>query len=386
MRERCRAITPEIIALRHAIHAHPETAFQEERTAREVAERLRALDIEVTTGVAGTGVVGLLRGGQPGPTVALRAEMDALPIQEQTGAAYASTTPGRMHACGHDGHTAILVGAAGALAALRAHLSGDVKLIFQPAEEQVAGASRMCAAGVMSNPPVAAIAALHGWPGLPLGTINVSPGPVMASADAFEIAITGRGGHGAMPHLTVDPVVAACEVVGALQSIASREVSPNAPVVVSVTAIHAGEAYNVIPEAARLRGTVRTLDPAVRARIPERMRRIAAGVCAAHEAEARVDYQECCPVTANDPRACRAIREAAEPLLGAASVRGDGPPSMVSEDFACYLAEAPGAILRLGLGDTPSLHNPRFDFPDAAVPLGVALMARVGLRLLGCGW
>lgn len=380
------------VRLRHDLHRHPENAFREERTAGAVAERLRAFGLDVREGIAGTGVVGLVRGARPGMppniggvgghTVALRADMDALPILEQTDVPYRSETPGVMHACGHDGHTAILAGAAAVLAALRDEMAGSVKLIFQPAEEPVAGAKALCEAGVLHDPEVSAIVALHGWPGLPLGAIDASAGPAMASSDTFDIVVTGRGGHGAMPHLAVDPVVAAAQVVTALQSIRSREISPVCPVVVSVTSVQAGEAYNVIPEEVRLKGTVRALDPEVRAEMPGRIRRIAEGVCAAYGAAATVEYRECCPVTVNDAGVCALIREAAEPMLGAGNVRSEGEPTMGAEDFSCYVREVPGALFRLGLGDVAPVHNPRFDFPDAAIPVGIELMARIALRML----
>lgn len=382
IQQETRAQAKQIVAVHHDLHRHPELAFHEERTARVVATHLRALGLDVRTGIGGTGVTTTIVGRANGPTVALRADMDALPITEQTALPYCSTVPGAMHACGHDGHTAILIGVAAVLVTLGEALPGSVKLIFQPAEEPVSGAQELCAAGVLSSPEVKAIVALHGWPGLPLGAIDATPGPQMASADTFTITLTGRGGHGAMPHLTVDPIVVGAQVVSALQCIASRAVSPLAPVVVSVTSFQAGEAYNVIPEEAYLRGTVRTLDPALRATIPEHLRRVAEGTAAAYGATAALEYRESCPVMVNDAGVAAAIREAAVPMLGAASVRDDGEPSMGAEDFSLYLERVPGALLRLGLGDTAPLHNPRFDFPDAAIPIGIELLCRVALRLL----
>ena len=385
LHEAAQARAPAVAELRHDLHRHPETAFREHRTAGVLAERLRALGLEVRTDLAETAVVALLVGARPGPTVALRADIDALPIREQSAVAYRSEEAGAMHACGHDGHTAILAGAAEVLSSLRQEIAGRILFLFQPAEEPVAGARVLCATGFLREYDVETIAGLHGWTGIPLGSIDVSAGPVMASTDTFDIALAGRGGHAAMPHLAVDPVVAAAHVVTALQSVASREISPVLPVVVSVTSVQAGDAYNVIPEQAHLKGTIRALDAGVRAKAPDCIRRIAAGVAAAYGATATAEFHEGCPVTVNDERVCAAVRAAAVPLLGAANVRAAGEPSMGAEDFSYYAQEVPAAFFRLGLGDVPPLHNPHFDFPDAALLLGVELMCRVGLRLLAGG-
>ncbi len=373
-------ILPDTVQTRHHLHQNPELSGEESQTGALVADRLRALNFDdVQTGVAGHGVVGLLRGPADGPTFALRADMDALPIQEASDLPYKSCTPGVMHACGHDGHTATLLGAAAALSALRGDINGTIKFLFQPAEETTGGAERMVAEGVMDG--VDAIAALHGWPFLAVGQIGIRPGPMMASADRFELTIRGKGGHAAYPHNTIDPVIVGAQIVGALQTIASREVSPLDSVVVSVTQFHAGTAHNVIPGQAVLTGTVRCLNPTLRDQMPAKMERLVAGVCQALRAEYEFAYDLGPPVTMNDPTMTALMEQVGRDVLGPDSVRFLEAPSMGAEDFAYYLPHAPGAMFRLGVGaDVSALHTPTYDFADAALPVGITMFCELALR------
>lgn len=375
-------VLPEVVETRHHLHQNPELSDREERTSAFVAERLRALGIdEVQERVGGYGVVGLLRGAKPGPTFAFRADMDALPIQEENELPYKSCNPGVMHACGHDGHTSTLLGTAATLAQLRDRIPGTIKFIFQPAEETVGGAARMCAESVMEG--VDAIVALHGWPGMEVGQIGVRSGPAMASADTFDITIQGCGAHAAMPHVGVDPIVVGAQVVTALQTLASREISPTDSVVVTVTQFHAGTAYNVIPGAAELKGTVRCLSKAVRDSMPERIERVVAGVCSALRAEYRFQYRPGTPVTINDAGFNALVAEVGAETLGAENVFSLDAPSMGAEDFGIFLHHAPGAMFRLGVGaEMTPLHTPCYNFADAALPHGIELFCRIAFRYL----
>ncbi len=372
-------ILPQAIALRHHLHQHPELSGSEAQTAAHVARLLAPLNLtSLQTDQGGHGIVATLEGAQPGPTVALRADMDALPIGEQGDLPYKSQNTGVMHACGHDGHTACLWGAAAVLSELRQHIRGTVKLIFQPAEETTGGAKSLCAEGVMDN--VQAIFALHGWPDLPVGQIGIRPGPMMASADRFDITLRGRGGHAAYPHLCVDPLVAGAQLVQAFQTIASREVSPLEPVVVTVAQFHAGTAFNVIPGEAHLAGTVRCLSNALRDTLPAVMERIVAGICAAMRCDYDFSYVLGPPVVVNDPALTAFVEETGRALLGPAQVRFLDTPTMGAEDFAYYLAHAPGAFLRLGVGeDVTPLHTPTYNFSDAALPFGIEMLASLAL-------
>ena len=373
-------ILPEVTQTRHHLHQNPELSGQERQTGDYVAERLRALGVEnIQTGLAGHGVTGILGGDKPGPMIALRADMDALPIAEDSGLPYASLCPGVMHACGHDGHTATLLGTAAVLAERRDSLPGPVKLIFQPAEETVGGAEAMVEAGVLDG--VESIYALHGWPQLDIGQIGCRPGPMMASADGFDLLITGKGGHAAYPHLTVDPILIGAQVVSAWQTLASREVSPLDSVVVTVTQFHAGTAYNVIPSTARLSGTVRCLSNTVRAEMPARMERIAQGLCAAFRAEGEFVYNAGPPVVVNDARLNAQVEAVGRELLGPDNVTFLETPTMGAEDFAYYLLHIPGVMFRLGVGtEVSALHTPTYNFSDGALPYGMALFAHLALR------
>ena len=373
-------ITPGLIETRQNIHRNPELSGREAGTARLVAGRLAALGLDVRAEVGGHGVIGVLRGAGPGRTLALRADMDALPIQEENALPYRSQNDGVMHACGHDGHTTVLLGAAQVLAARWDEIAGEVRFLFQPAEETGQGARRMCAAGAMEG--VDAAVALHAWPPLPVGQIGLRPGAMTASADTFEVLIHGRGAHAAYPHLSVDPIVVAAQVILALQTLVSREIEPTEPAVVSVTQVAAGSAPNIIPETVRLAGTVRTHSNAVRSLLPERMRRVVEGVCAAGRAHAEIHFSDGTPPVVNDVALAAQLADAAAEALGGENVITLPQASMGAEDFAEYLAYAPGALLRLGLGNPTPLHAPTFNFTDAAVPVGVRVLATFARRFL----
>jgi hippurate hydrolase len=370
----------QIIALRRDIHREPELGFDTERTAQKVLAALDGLPLDIETGVARNGIVATLWGGE-GPTVALRADMDALPIEEETGLPFSSEIEGRMHACGHDGHTSMLVGAAHALSQrdLRDRLNGTVKFVFQPAEEGGGGGRVMVDEGVADD--VASIFALHLWPGLPFGKVATKAGPIMAAADAFEMEIRGSGGHGAMPHLAADAVVIAAQVVTTLQTVVSREVDPVEPAVLTVGEIGAGTAFNIIPEKARLGGTVRTLNPDLRERMPGRIEALARGVAKGMRGDANLDYTFSYPVTVNEEAAADRVLEVAEDLFGAESVLELPNPSMGAEDFAFFLEKVPGAFIWLGIGEEVSgLHTPKFAFDEKVLPRGSALLAALALE------
>jgi len=379
-------ILPELIALRHDLHSHPELGYQEHETARRVLERLERLPgISIRRNVAETGIIATLGAEKPGPCIALRADMDCLPIQEQTGRPYASKHPGRMHACGHDGHTTCLVGAATALARLSDALHGPVKFIFQPAEEGGAGGRRMCEAGALDDPRADAIFALHGWPLMELGTAGCRIGPSLASTNPFEIIVHGVGAHAAYPHKGIDPILIASHIVVALQSVVSRNTDPNDACVVTVGAIEAGTAENIIPPSARMRGTIRTLNPQLRGRAVQRVREIAQRIADAFDGRADVNIREGYPVTVNEPTATEFFLQTARETLGDDAVDPNVPPSLGGEDFAFYGERIPAAFWRLGVRprgveNFPNLHQPTFDFPDDAIPIGVRLHCELALR------
>ena len=371
----------ELIAVRRDLHQHPELRYEERRTAGIAATRLKSLGYRVREGVATTGVVGVLEGGRPGRTLLLRTDMDALPIQEAGTAAYASRVPGVMHACGHDGHVAIALGTARRLAAQRGALAGTVKYVFQPAEEGGCGAKKMIEDGVMDAPAVDAAFGIHLWNDLPTGTIAVTPGACMASADEFEIVIKGRGGHAALPHQAVDPIVAAAHVVSALQSLTSRGVDPFAQLVVSVTQFSAGHAFNVIPETATLRGTVRTMGGSMWDEIPDRFGALVDSVARGFGCTARIDYQRQSPPLVNDVRMAALVRDAAASVVGDARVMDD-VRTMGGEDFAFFAQRVPACFAFVGSrnsakgADAPH-HSPLFDIDEDALLIGVELAERV---------
>lgn len=363
---------------RRDFHAHPELGFAEHRTAARVAELLEGFGLEVHRGLGGTGVVGVLRHGE-GPSLGLRADMDALPMQEVGDVPHRSTAAGRMHACGHDGHTAILLATARHLSENR-DFRGTLYFVFQPAEENLGGAQRMIEDGLFERFPMDAIYGLHNWPGLPAGQVVVNPGAMMASLDTFAITLTGKGCHAAMPERGRDPIVAAADLILQLQTIVARRISPLASAVVSVTMMEAGEAINVIPEVARLRGTVRCLDGAVRAEVERLIGEIVAQAPLAQDVRGELEFTRGYPVTQNHPAQAARVREAAVKAFGAERVSDGVPPSMASEDFAFMLAARPGAYLWLGVdGAQPSapLHNPAYDFNDAIIEPAVRLWAEL---------
>ncbi|TPG61399.1 amidohydrolase [Roseomonas nepalensis] len=380
-------------AWRRDLHAHPELGFEEHRTAALVARALRAAGIEVAEGIAGTGVVGTLRGtgagGGGNRAIGLRADMDALAMQEATGAPWASRSPGRMHACGHDGHTAMLLGAATWLSANRDRFAGTVQLIFQPAEESRGGAGAMLAAGLFERFPVDAVYALHNLPGLPLGTVAVPPGPVLASSDTWEVTFRGRGTHGAKPHLGTDATLAAAAFIVALQTIVARNLDPMEAGVVSVGHLAAGhpEAPNVIPAEVLVRGTARALSAPVRDLLEGRIGAIARGTAASHGVEASPVYTRRLPPTVNHAAQAALLHRAAGATLGSDRARDHHPPITAGEDFALLLEARPGAYAWLGTGDPAHPegwhHNPRFDFNDAALPAGAALLCGIVEAELG---
>lgn len=376
----------ELTAWRRELHRYPELGYEERRTAAFVAEKLRAFGLdEVHTGIAGTGVVGVLHGLAPGPTIALRADMDALPIEEASGVPWASTVAGKMHACGHDGHTTMLLGAARYLAETR-NFAGTVCFIFQPAEEGAAGAKRMIEEGLFERFPIERVFGVHNWPWLPRGTFAVHAGPVMAAADQFDIVLKGRGCHGAMPHVGRDPVTAAAALIQALQVLVARETDPLAAAVVTVGSVKAGEAYNVVPDRATLTGTVRALDETVRARIERRLHEMAQHIASAFGLEAEVDYRLGYPPTVNDAEQAEIAARAAAAVVGEQAVRRDLPPCMGAEDFAFMLQHRPGAYVWLGTGSAEHgriLHSPLYDFDDDSIPYGVSFWAAVVDACLG---
>ena len=376
----------EMAAWRRDIHAHPETAFEETRTAAIVAGLLEGFGISVERGVARTGVIGTLTGARPsGRAIALRADMDALHVEEKTGLAHASQTPGRMHACGHDGHTAMLLGAAKYLAETR-NFAGTLHFIFQPAEENEGGARVMVEEErVLQRYPVEAVYGMHNWPGLPTGEFAIRAGPMMAAFDIFEIVVQGKGGHAALPHLGIDPVVAAAQIVAGLQTIASRSIHPLHGAVVSVTQIHGGDTWNVIPDTVVLRGTTRSFEPSVRDALEPAIRRVAEGVCAALGAGVTMRYERRYPPTVNTPEEAETAAATAAQLVGAERVRRDLLPSMGAEDFAYFLEQKPGAYIWIGNGDGASIHNPHYDFNDEILALGASYWARLAETVLATG-
>ena len=370
------ANAPFLVELRRQFHAEPEIGMEEHRTAARVAEQLRVWGVEVHAGVGKTGVVGVVQGAGPGGSVGLRADMDALPMEEASAAPHRSRRAGAHHGCGHDGHTVMLLGAAAHLAATRA-FPGRVVLVFQPGEEGAGGARAMLEDGLFRRFPCDEIYALHNWPGAPLGRVSARRGVAMAAADTFDVTLTGLGAHGAQPHLARDPVIAAAALAQALQTVVSRSIDPLQPAILSVTQIHAGSAYNVIPESARLGGTIRTFDPAVRALVADRVRALAAGIAAAHGLTVEVAIQARFPALRNADAQLDAALEIAQAVVGPERVERDAEPRTGSEDFADMLEAVPGAYLFLGAGDGPGLHSPRYDFNDALLPIGASLLARI---------
>jgi len=362
---------------RQHLHTIPELEFDCHQTAAFVAERLREFGVdELHEGIAKTGIVAIINGQGDGPTIGLRADMDALPIEEQTGVPYASKTPGKMHACGHDGHTTMLLGAARYLAETR-NFRGRVALLFQPAEEEGGGADIMVKEGVMDRFDIAEVYALHNAPGFAEGAFYTTPGPIMAAVDTFDIHIQGVGGHGAMPHETRDPVMAACGIAQAIQTIVSRNHYALDDLVISVTQIHTGTVNNVIPDTAYLNGTVRTFDPAVQQMVMTRLEEIVQGQAASYGVTATLDYVVGYPATVNDADKTGFAAEVAREVAGSDRVIANSGREMGAEDFSYMLQERPGAYLFLGQGDGPGLHHPKYNFNDEIAPVGASFFARI---------
>lgn len=377
------AMEAELIATRRHLHANPELSFEEVETARFVADKLERWGYEVTRNVGGHGVVARLKVGSGKKSIGIRADMDALPIVEETGLEHASKTPGKMHACGHDGHTTVLLGAAEYLARTR-RFDGTVNLIFQPAEESglPSGARKMIEDGLFERFPMDAIFGLHNHPGAPEGTLLLRAGPLMASSDTARITIKGKGGHASRPHLTIDPVVVACSLVIALQTIVSRNVDPTQTAVVTVGTIHAGEAVNVIPEYARLALSIRCFEPKIRDLLEARITRLAHATAEGFGASIEIDYERGYPVVVNSEAETAFARTVAEELVGADKV---STCNLIpgSEDFAYFLERKPGSFLRLGNGmNSAILHSPKYDFADGSLTVGAALWARLAERFL----
>ncbi|HEV7457906.1 MAG TPA: M20 aminoacylase family protein [Roseococcus sp.] len=370
----------EFTAIRRDIHAHPELGLEEHRTAALVAAKLREWGIEVHEGVGQTGVVGVIRNGN-GPAIGLRADMDALAMTEANGFAHASTIPGRMHACGHDGHTTMLLAAAKYLAATK-NFNGTVNLIFQPGEEGAGGALAMLEDGLFTRFPCDAVYGIHNRPGMPLGEFGLRPGPMMAGVAFYDMVITGKGGHGARPETTHDPVVMGAAVVQALQSVVARNVPAAERAVLSVTRFDAGQAYNVIPNEVRLGGTVRAFSNEIMSLVETRMRAIGEGVAAGLGGSAVLDFRVITTPLVNDAAEAGALGDAAAALVGEGRVKREFPAVMGGEDFAFMLEKCPGAYIVCGNGDSAEVHNPRFDFNDQAIPYGAGVLAAVVERKL----
>ncbi|OLP62103.1 amidohydrolase [Xaviernesmea oryzae] len=375
---RAAELAPDVTEWRRALHRKPELLFAVQETAAFVAAKLKEFGVdEIVTGLGRTGVVGLIRGTLgDGPVIGLRADMDALPMTETSGKPWASQVAGKMHACGHDGHTAMLLGAAKYLSETR-RFRGAVAVIFQPAEEGGGGGNEMVKDGMMERFGIREVYGMHNMPGMPVGQFGTRVGPIMASTDEFSITIEGRGGHAAQPHRTIDPIVIGAQLVGAMQTIASRTADPLSSVVVSVTKFNAGFAHNVIPEQAVLAGTVRSLKDETRDMAETRIRALAEGIASAHGATARVRYERNYPVTANHQSETQHAIEAARDIAGAGNVNGTIDPMMGGEDFSYMLNARPGAFIFIGNGDSAGLHNPGYDFNDEVIPHGISYWVKL---------
>jgi amidohydrolase len=373
-------------SLRRDFHAHPELGFHEVRTAGIIEKELKALGLEAHTGIAGTGVLAILEGSKSGPVILLRADMDALPILEETGTSYASQNPGVMHACGHDGHIAILLSVAKLLKKHRSRLTGTIKFVFQPAEEGMGGAERVIDAGVLENPKVDLALGLHIWNEQPVGWFGIPNGPAMAGAEIFKIKVIGKGGHAAAPHLSADPVLATAQVITALQEIVSRNVAPLQTAVVSVCTIHGGETFNVIPPVVELSGTIRTFEPQVRARVLQRFEKTVRAITEALECQVEINLQRLAPATVNHPEISHIVQLSANHLFPEAVIDPTDHITMGSEDFAFFLEKVPGCFFFIGSanhekGLDAGPHHPKYDFDEVILPRAVALMTASVLNL-----
>lgn len=387
VKRECEELFDEVVAIRRDFHKHPELGFQEVRTAGIVAEKLREYGLEVKTGINKTGVVGLLRGAQPGKTVLLRADMDALKVNEENECDYKSEIEGVMHACGHDAHTAMLLVAAKVLSRHRDEIKGNIKFLFQPSEENFpGGALGMIEEGVLEDPHVDAVFGQHVWAGIPSGKIGVRPGPIMAAPDEFRLTIKGKGGHGSAPHLGVDALVIGAQVVLALQTLVSREIDPLNPAVVSIGTFNSGTVMNAIPSETKMTGTVRLTDPELRKEMPAKIERIVKGVCDAMRGEYSLEYIHGYPPTVNDPEMTELAGEALREAFGEENIVDPGI-SMGGEDFSYFLEKVPGSFIMLGItneekGIDKNNHHPKFDIDENALPLGVEALVRIALKFL----
>lgn len=377
-------LTADMTEWRRDLHAHPETAFEEQRTSDFVAEKLASFGLEVHRGLAKTGVVGILRNGE-GPMVGFRADMDALHIHEETNLPHSSRNPGRMHACGHDGHTAMLLGAARHLTENPNLFQGTIVFIFQPAEENEGGGRVMVEEGLFDHFPVERVFGMHNWPGLEVGRIALRPGPLMAAYDIFELTLTGRGTHAGMPHMGTDTIMVGSQIVSAWQTIASRSVHPIDSAVVSVTQFHAGDTWNVLPAMAVLRGTVRTFRPEVQDLVQRRMGEVATAIAGGFGVEASLRYERRYPPTTNSVKETELARQAAARVVGEDALDLDPMPSMGAEDFSFMLQKRPGCYIWVGAGPSDqgrNLHSPHYDFNDAVLPIGASYWVRLAETVL----
>jgi amidohydrolase len=377
-------LTPELVALRKQLHQHPELAFEEHETAKKVSDFLTRLGLQCRTGVGKTGVVATLQGAKPGRTVGIRADMDALPIHEQTGLAFASKLNGKMHACGHDVHTVIALGVAAVLSELKGDLKGRIKFIFQPAEETLSGAQAMMADGALEDPKLDLILGYHNWPAVQAGKVGYNATAVMAAADAFDIALKGKDGHGAHPHLGIDALAAGAHLVAQLQTIVSREVKPNWPAVLTIGEFHAGRARNIIAGSAELKGIVRTLEPGLSEKIEQAVRRMLEGMKTGMRVDYTLEWKRMAPPLRNDPAILSGLLESARSILGEENVLELPEPSMGSEDFAWFAERVPAAHLRIGSkidGLDTAIHRANYDCNELAIPVGVRVLARAALDL-----
>jgi amidohydrolase len=373
---------PEIISVRHHLHQHPELSWEERETSLFIQRFLAPLGIEIRTGIAGYGVIAVIRGQQPGRTVGLRADMDALPIIEKTGLPYASKNPGVMHACGHDGHTATLLGATKVLAQLRPQLKGTIVCVFQPAEENGGGGAKLLKDGALDEFPIEAFFALHGWPYIPAGTIGIRDGAMMAAIDDFEIMVRGKSGHAAHPMLAIDPVLISAHIIIALQSLVTHERHGADPLVLTVTMIHGGTADNVVPAEVKINGTLRTMQDETRERMNRRLFEVAESTAKIFGGTAEVTIEKGYPSLVNDPTMVARVARIAEKVVGAGNVLELKEPSMGGEDFAYYLQKYPGAMFRVGVGPNPPGHSDMFNYNDDALEVGMRMMAGLAVEVL----
>ena len=369
---------------RRDIHAHPEIAFEEHRTAKIVADKLESFGIEVETGIAGTGVVGTLRKGMGNRSIGLRADLDALLINETNDFEYKSKNPGQMHACGHDGHTTMLLGAAKYLSE-QGNFDGTVNFIFQPAEENEGGGRVMIEDGLFDKYPVESVYGMHNIPGMPVGSFAIKPGPIMAAFDIFNLKVIGRGGHAAMPQTTVDPIIVGTKIIDAFQAIISRSIDPQEPSVLSVTQFHGGDAYNVIPNQVEIKGCTRCFSPKVQKKLEDEMRQISESICKAYGADCEFHYEHRYPATINSEEEANLAGQVAQEIVGEERVNLSPKPGMGSEDFAYMLQEKPGSYIWIGNGDGEGscmIHNPGYDFNDEILPIGATYWVKMAEEIL----